>query len=958
MHKKIGILFLYLSFSVALFAQTTSWTGRLNEQWDDAENWTMGVPTDSVVAVLGDSCFTGGFEPIVSSSSRCKALLLDSLVPLTLTVANELFVQGDLYIVSVHDSLRHTAAKLTVRGNWFNKGVYLPAMGSSAKVAFGGVVQSLSGSGTNAFNLLHVNGGSQLNLHTSITAKKVSLNGIFMPCNTSAPLLTADSILVNTTGELWVSASSFAQNYSSIPICVPGAVVCYHADSNQVVESGICYATLKLSGRGVKRLEADLLPLLSSELLAGRIYVNQGVFDLGLFRADRGTDVPGGYFTVEDSACLRIGGETSDHFPGNFKTTSLKDASTVEYYGNGTQLVCQKNYGNLVLTATDGVATKLLPTTQIFIDGSLHVSYAGADSLAVVCNARIIVGGNFVVDSGSVFYAGNYAHTVAGDFTNYGGYLSDNGSLTLLGANNLVRGYTHFDALFIKGSYVVAADSRLEVVEKMHLVDSAYCLVPESTVLHLATLRLDARARFENQGEMLLADSLIFVSTDTVTAQLINKGTVSTTALVCVEKNMQAIKGWYFMAFPFEVHAQNIRDAFSGDTLTWGGVEGVADCYVLEYNGVARDALGKPNTSGEGVYWKEVSTQIMVPYKGYIVAVEEDRTVLFISPRGADAIFAKIASVSLQAYTSNSSAVHHSWNIRGNPFSSSFNLSYANQAQCPFYVYDGFTYQTIMAGDSYILPPFSAFFVQAIASPLQLLFAAEGVCFRTVTAPTYTDELDLYIKNDGFSDRCRIRMAENARLGYNQGADGVKLLSMNRKVPQLYAKLTGVNYAVKSLPFNPTQATTVPLSFYSPKAGKYTISLPKHKECKAFEAVYLVDATLACRTNLLEDSAYHFSSAQQETNSTRFSILLVPKANTANVLSDATSVFLSVHNNSISFGGLHAKASVLVYDVYGRQRQLYKDVVNYEKIDFSHKGLFVFLVSTGAQQEIIKQYFY
>ncbi len=319
---------------VYLFSQTTSsWIG-LNSSWSDENNWTNGVPNDTIDAVLGDSCYTAFSQPIISSTSRCKSLLLDSIKQISLSIDASFYVQGDISLLALNDSILHTSSKLTLRGDWSNEGIYLAS--GTAQVAFGGSGQLLSGNTPQIFNSLHINGGSELSLNTSIQILELfSLSG---SCNPQSFLVDADSIQVNNNACLYVRASTFEENYSAHPTVTAGGIIEYASDNDQTVSSHITYSTLKLSGDGKKSLISDLPKLLATSSSAGRIYVNEGEFDLGVYHADRDTLVEGGYFTVADGAVLRIDSELDVYIPQNYKNSYFHANSTVEYYGVRTNL--------------------------------------------------------------------------------------------------------------------------------------------------------------------------------------------------------------------------------------------------------------------------------------------------------------------------------------------------------------------------------------------------------------------------------------------------------------------------------------------------------------------------------------------------------------------------------------------------------------------------------------------
>src|SRR5436309_9574941 len=122
---KKAIAFAILISSRAAYAQTTSWTGALSTDWNRAGNWTAGVPTANVDAIIGDANFAGTRQPDLSASSVCRSLTIGTGSEVsTLEVDNPLTVKGDVAI-GANGTINHPAASiLGVKGNWNNGGKY------------------------------------------------------------------------------------------------------------------------------------------------------------------------------------------------------------------------------------------------------------------------------------------------------------------------------------------------------------------------------------------------------------------------------------------------------------------------------------------------------------------------------------------------------------------------------------------------------------------------------------------------------------------------------------------------------------------------------------------------------------------------------------------------------------------------------------------------------------------
>ena len=68
--RKLKKLVVLLMFTVPFgaFAQT-SWKGTSSTSWNNAANWTAGVPTSALDAIVGDAIFTWQNQPSLTVTS-------------------------------------------------------------------------------------------------------------------------------------------------------------------------------------------------------------------------------------------------------------------------------------------------------------------------------------------------------------------------------------------------------------------------------------------------------------------------------------------------------------------------------------------------------------------------------------------------------------------------------------------------------------------------------------------------------------------------------------------------------------------------------------------------------------------------------------------------------------------------------------------------------------------------
>ncbi|HVZ38991.1 MAG TPA: hypothetical protein VHI13_06920 [Candidatus Kapabacteria bacterium] len=422
-------------------ATTTSWIGGTSANWGTASNWTNGVPTASVDAIIGDASFTGPNQPSVGSTSVCNALTVgngDSTMDLNVSAA--LTVNGDLTIGfrgALHSA---SAPSITVLGNWSNSGTFDAGNGSS-NVIFAGGSQSINGMGTTTFRNLTINASSTTTLNVNtIIGNSLTVNGTFNPNEPAFTLSGSGSVTVGAGGVLHVKSASFGACYFHTGGTTLNATstVNYSATTiNQTVSNALTYGTLRISGALTKTLGGTLPALVSSSSAAGNIYVDAGTFDLSIFTANRGTTVAGGTVSLAAGASLKIGG--TNGYPSNFTTSSLASTSTVEYYGTN-QTVAAVTYGNLKLSSSSGAAIKTMPGNPFTVAGTLTSTLGSGTLVSFTAASNITVNGSVNIGASTTFNGGSFSHSVGGNWVNDGTFTGSTSTVTMAGTNATITG--------------------------------------------------------------------------------------------------------------------------------------------------------------------------------------------------------------------------------------------------------------------------------------------------------------------------------------------------------------------------------------------------------------------------------------------------------------------------------------------------------------------------------------
>lgn len=452
--KKIIVCILVLCQAFIVCSQT-SWKGTTSTVWATASNWTAGVPSSTVDAIIGDANFTGSFQPSLTSGSPvCKSLTLGTGTKAsTLTIGRNLSVYGSVTI-GANGTIVHSSSRIiSLKGNWVNSGVY-NALISTAGVTFSGTAQSITGNTT--FRTLTVNSGSVVTLSNSIVVNtRLSVSGTFDPTETYSVTGTG-ALAVNAAGTIRIKSANFTTNYGmSGAVTFSGTGTANYASStlNQNVSHSYTYGYLRISGGTTKTLTGNLPGLSALTTTSGRIYIDAGILDLLTYTANR--SLAGGIITIAASAQLKIGGTNT--FP-NYTTKTLATTSTVEYYGTN-QTVTAAAYGNLTFSSSSGAIVKTMPITSMTIAGNF-TSYIGAGTgVSFTAGNAITVNKDVSLDAGSTFNGSSYTHTFIGNWTNSGTYTGSTSTVVFSGVNAVLSGggANNFNNLSFSASGITAA---------------------------------------------------------------------------------------------------------------------------------------------------------------------------------------------------------------------------------------------------------------------------------------------------------------------------------------------------------------------------------------------------------------------------------------------------------------------------------------------------------------------
>ncbi len=439
--RSIVLLCALIGCSMNTQAQSTSWIGGTNNKWTTASNWTNGVPNSTTDAVIGDASFTGSNQPNLNSGTlRCKSLTLgNGTKASTLTITRSLIVTNDVLIGS-NGTINHGSSRqITLGGNWTNNGSY-SATNNRSRVNFSGTEVTLTGATT--FRDLRINAGCRVTLAANITVNSdFDCYGILNPTASYTVSGSAD-LDVERDGSIEVYTSTFGGNYTISRVDIDSRGEVHYASSaiDQTISSSYTYGILRISGGTTKELASSLPDIHDGGSTRGRVYVDDGIFDLKSYTCDRQSS--GGVFVVAAGAELWIGG-TGD-FPNNFLTVTLASTSVVNYYGNN-QTVKDLDYGNLTLGGTSGSVVKTMPATTLDILGDFTIETGGAFDVDVTAGADINIEKNTLIEEDCVFEGDSYTINFNADVENEGTISGTTSTHTFTGVGAVISGGGTFD---------------------------------------------------------------------------------------------------------------------------------------------------------------------------------------------------------------------------------------------------------------------------------------------------------------------------------------------------------------------------------------------------------------------------------------------------------------------------------------------------------------------------------
>lgn len=399
MKRSFLLFFCFMLIGMMAIAQSTSWRGITNASWSVATNWTNGVPTAATDVIIGDAHFTGIHHPKVNVVSECKSVTVGTVVPVVLTISRHLTVNGNVTIAS-NGTISHPGTTIYLTGDWINNGTYQNTATSSRVIMQGGA-QNIGGTQISVFRRLTINATSTVTLQNHIVADStgsvLDVTGTINPgISPSYSVTSKVTTKLNPVSRILIYAPTFSENYnfSGRVTFYAGATAEYAASlHDQVISSAYSYSTLILSGGTTKSLVANLPLLYGKNNPNGRILVNDAIFNMGPYTANRAANVAGGEFFVANGSVVKLSG--LNNFPINYATRNLSVNSLVEYNG-ADQTISPQVYGNLTVSGS-GNKNALLASQ---VNGDFTINNVNWNTAATVVSHSFA--GNITMNGGTI----------------------------------------------------------------------------------------------------------------------------------------------------------------------------------------------------------------------------------------------------------------------------------------------------------------------------------------------------------------------------------------------------------------------------------------------------------------------------------------------------------------------------------------------------------------------------
>lgn len=391
---------------------------------------------------------------------------------------------------------------------------------------------------------------------------------------------------------------------------------------------------------------------------------------------------------------------------------------------------------------------------------------------------------------------------------------------------------------------------------------------------------------------------------------------------------------WNFISFPMNCNLDMISNL--NELGFYYNTKEKKSYYLKEYSEEKRAA-------GEENNWISKTEPVVEKGKGYLFGVARNNdnpenlpievVFQFRNNDLSDYINNMDANMtSLLSYSETGEEHNRGWNLLGNPYFSNMNPTVTNSFEfnnlAPFvYQYNPNTdsYLTFKSGTNEVMaiPPFSAFFVQAIGiNPSVLFHNTHKNYYQTIDNPTsYKDSkfirLELFTNDeDIFCDRTDIYISKNASDDFILGEDAVKMWGGISGKSNEFSTISENKFCSVNSVTETKEELELALNLHA--QGKYIFKLTNDETLDEDDIIMIYDKKEGIEFNLRENiEGYIFNVTDIKEAQNRFSVKICKKSPSNIIHSLDNSYLIITKGSSVSIENLKNKCKIMIFDVAG-----------------------------------------
>ena len=356
---------------------------------------------------------------------------------------------------------------------------------------------------------------------------------------------------------------------------------------------------------------------------------------------------------------------------------------------------------------------------------------------------------------------------------------------------------------------------------------------------------------------------------------LITEGSVSGSATV--KREIASNLGWHLFSSP--VSYQEICDGTFAPLLanfittpinTWDFYRWLIPCDNNEHWINLRNDGGSFNNA----WWS--ATPSFEVKKGYLVA--------YGAGFPTSKVFTGTPNTSNQTFIYTDVTSDCSWELAGNPFPSAFDWNLVtgkeNLVNGYYYVWNenkagGAGYEAFLdvlhktAGVNGKIPSMQGFFIKINPDLAKQFIVPNSSRTHETGTDTWLKEgasvntLTLTLGNGTNYDDSYILFESNGKIG-TDWYDATKMLTMDKKVPQIYTMVSGDQKTlINTMPLI-TNPITIPVGIVAPADGNYSIKIAGIENFSSLNGLVLEDLSMHVSQNILQNPEYNFSATGNE----------------------------------------------------------------------------------------------